>query len=104
MEIVYEGVAAILIVLGTSFALVGSLGLVRLRGLISRVHAPTKATTLGVGSLLLASMIYFYGLKGAIGINQLLIMVFLFLTAPVSAHFIAKGHLVTRGELPTDSF
>jgi multisubunit Na+/H+ antiporter MnhG subunit len=31
-------------------------------------------------------------------------MVFLFLTAPVSAHFIAKGHLVTRGEPPTDSF
>ena len=90
---VAEILVSLLIVLGGSFALVGSWGLVRLPSLITRLHAPTKATTLGVGGCLIASMIYFSVLEGSYSAHELLITLFLFLTAPVSANMIAKAHL-----------
>lgn len=77
------------LVIGGLFTLVGSYGLVKLNRPMSRLHAPTKASTLGVGSILLASVIYSFTL-GSGSLNELLIMAFLFVTAPVSAHFIAK--------------
>lgn len=84
---------AFLIVVGSLFLLVGSAGLIKLRDLMTRLHAPTKATTLGIGSILLASMVHFIVVRGAVSVHEILIMVFLFLTAPVTAHFIAKAHL-----------
>lgn len=77
------------LVIGALFTLVGSYGLVKLDSPMSRLHAPTKAGTLGVGSILLASVIYSFS-QGTVSLNELLIMAFLFVTAPVSAHFIAK--------------
>ena len=44
-------VTAVLIVLGGLFALIGSVGMVKLPDLLTRLHAPTKATTLGVEGL-----------------------------------------------------
>lgn len=77
------------LVIGAVFTLVGSYGLLKLDNPMSRLHAPTKASTLGVGSILLASVIYQFT-RGVVSVNELLIMAFLFVTAPVSAHFIAK--------------
>lgn len=93
MSLLAEIVVAALIVLGAGFALVGSWGLVRLPDLISRLHAPTKATTLGVGSVLLASMTYFFVIGDGVSIHELLIVLFLFLTAPISASFLATAYL-----------
>lgn len=93
MEFYEELVISVCVLIGAAFALVGSFGVVKLPDLMTRLHAPTKATTLGVGSMLLASIMYFYQLDGVFSINELLIMLFLFLTAPISAHFIAKAHL-----------
>jgi multicomponent K+:H+ antiporter subunit G len=90
------------IVIGALFTLVGSFGLVKLNRPMSRLHAPTKAGTLGVGSLLAASMLYSFG-RGDPSLHELLIMAFLFITAPVSAHFVAKvliHHARNRQELP----
>ena len=86
-------VIAFLILLGGGFALIGSWGLVRLPSLMTRLHGPTKATTLGVGGVLVASMIYFPVYHGQYTAHELLITLFLFLTAPVSANFIAKTYL-----------
>ena len=72
------------------FGLVGSFGMIKLRDTMQRLHAPTKATSLGIGGVLIASMLYFYLVEGHLSFHELLITVFLFLTAPVSAHFIAK--------------
>jgi len=58
-----------------------------------RLHAPTKATTLGVGGALIASMLYFYFIVGQFSFHELMITLFLFLTAPITGHFIAKTHL-----------
>jgi len=100
MEPIAEAVVAALIVMGGLFSLVGSWGLAKLPSLMTRLHGPTKATTLGVGGALIASMIYFPVFHGHLSAHELLITIFLFLTAPVTANMIAKAHLhTTRREV-----
>jgi multicomponent K+:H+ antiporter subunit G len=84
------------IVGGASFALIGSIGLARLPDFFSRLHGPTKATTLGVGGTLVASSVYFSLHGDGLSLHELLIMFFLFITAPVSAHLLAKAALHLR--------
>lgn len=93
MAAILDMVIAFLIVLGGAFALIGSWGLARLPSLMSRLHAPTKATTLGVGSCLIASMVYFPTHGLAWSAHELLITLFLFITAPISANMIAKAFI-----------
>jgi multicomponent K+:H+ antiporter subunit G len=106
MDLITELLVATLIVIGALFTALGSFGLLRLRDFYSRLHSPTKATTLGVGSLLIASAVYFSHLQGALSLHEILVAVFLFITAPVGAHLMAKAalHLRVRGEsgLPPD--
>ena len=90
------------LVVGGFFTLVGSYGLIKLDNPMSRLHAPTKAGTLGVGGILLASIIYAFA-YGEGSLHEFLVMAFLFVTAPISAHFIAKTHIhsvVRREDLP----
>ncbi len=98
-------IISIFLILGAGFALVGSIGLVRLPDFYTRLHGPTKATTLGLGALLIASMVYFSS-RGEVSLHELLVTLFLFMTAPVSAHLLAKAalHLRVRSEvdLPED--
>ncbi len=84
---------SLLIVAGAIFTFIGSLGLVRLKDFYTRLHGPTKATTLGVGSLLIASALYFSMIEYSISLHEVLVTLFLFLTAPVSAHMLAKAGL-----------
>ncbi len=88
-----ELVVATVIVIGASFALIGSWGLVRLPSLMERLHGPTKASTLGLGAILVASVLWFHLARGVWTTHELLVSVFLFLTAPISANMIAKVHL-----------
>jgi len=81
-----------LLVVGGVFTLVGAIGMIRFPDFFMRLHAPTKATTLGVGGMLLASMGIGWA-AGAAGVHQLLITLFLFVTAPVSANLMAKAAL-----------
>lgn len=96
ISIALELLISIAIVIGGAFILVGSLGLIKLPDLMSRLHGPSKATTLGVGGCLIASMLHFWNVKGDLSIQELLVALFLFITAPVTAHFIAKAHLHTH--------
>ncbi len=84
---------AFLIVAGVAFALIGSWGLAKLSDFYLRLHGPTKATTLGVGGVLIASALWFTYSTGVPSLNELLITLFLFLTAPVSAHLLIKAAL-----------
>jgi len=88
-----ETLIAAAILIGAGFALVGSLGLVRFGDVYSRLHGPTKASTLGLGGLLVASALYFSSRGGGVSLHELLVTVFLFLTAPVSAHMLARAGL-----------
>ena len=90
---------AVLLVVGSLFALVGSLGLAKLSDFYRRLHGPTKATTLGVGSLLVASSLYFAD-GGLPSLRELLVVVFLFVTAPVSAQMLVKSALAEDPDTP----
>ncbi|MGR3466110.1 Na+/H+ antiporter subunit G [Limimaricola sp.] len=90
--LIAEILVAALLLIGAGFTLVGSYGLLKLDQPMKRLHAPTKASTLGVGSLLLASMIESF-VTGDGSLHELLVMAFLFVTAPITGNFIAKVHL-----------
>ena len=92
MSAAVESAVSALIVLGALFVLLGSIGLARLPDFLTRLHAPTKATTMGVGALLLASLILFSTSDG-VSLHELAILFFLFITAPVTAHLLAKAAL-----------
>lgn len=93
MRIAAEIAIAALLMLGGGFVLIGSWGMVRLPTTMERLHGPTKATTLGLGALLVASVVYFQVRLGVWTAHELLISLFLFITAPISANMIAKVHL-----------
>lgn len=93
MPFIAELLIAILLVISGVFGFVGSYGLIKLKDPLQRLHAPTKATTLGIGGVLIASMIYFFAKTGHISVHELIITLFLFLTAPITANFIAKTYM-----------
>ncbi|MCP5284062.1 MAG: Na+/H+ antiporter subunit G [Burkholderiaceae bacterium] len=93
-------VLALPLVVGGVFALVGAIGLLRFPDFFMRLHAPTKATTLGVGGVLLASMVLSWT-RGEVGLHELLITLFLFVTAPVSANLLSQAAL--HGRVPSNA-
>ncbi|WP_372739905.1 Na+/H+ antiporter subunit G [Neptunomonas sp.] len=90
MEFWIELVVSVLLVVGAGFVFIGSLGLAKLPDFYTRLHAPTKATTLGMGCLLIASMILVTYQQGYLSLHELLITLFLLITAPVTAHMLSK--------------
>ncbi len=84
------------LIVGALFLMVGSIGLFRLPDFYMRLHGPTKASTLGIGAILTASMIFFSFREGSISIKEFLIVLFLFLTAPITANMLAKAALHVR--------
>jgi multicomponent K+:H+ antiporter subunit G len=93
MELIVEIIISALLVSAGIFGLIGSFGLIKLPDTMTRLHAPTKASTLGVGGVLIASMLYFWIIKGQLSWHEFLITMFLLLTAPITANFIAKAHM-----------
>ena len=79
----------ILILLGTAFMLVAAIGLIRFTDLYSRMHATTKATSFGLLLLLIGVSLFFN--TGTVWIKALMVIVFIYLTAPLAAHSIAKS-------------
>jgi multicomponent K+:H+ antiporter subunit G len=93
--IFFEFIAGIFLLIGSLFVLIGSFGLYSLPFFFTRLHAPTNATTLGVGSILIGSIIYFAA-HDDVSLHELLIVLFLFATAPVSAHMMSKAGMQQR--------
>lgn len=88
-----EVVIALFVLVGAGLTLIGALGLVRLRTFYERVHAPTLGTTLGIGCLLLASMLFFSITQGRPVLHEVLIGIFISLTTPVSLMLLARAAL-----------
>jgi len=84
---------AILMVAGATLGLIGSLGLIRLRSFYDRIHAPTLGTTLGIGFILLASMLFFSVLQTRLVVHEVLITVFVIVTTPVTLMLLARAAL-----------
>lgn len=89
-------VIGVFLIIGSIFALIGSYGLAKLNDFYMRLHGPTKATTLGLGGILFGSTIYFSVSQHVGSLHEVLISVFLFITAPVSAHVLAKTALYRK--------
>jgi len=103
---IWEWLVVLHLFVGGAFVLIGSLGLLRLGNTMARMHAPSKATTVGIGGILVASMLFFMGVvdesQRLFAAQDLLIVFFLFLTAPVSAHFMSKAYLHTQRSTNAD--
>ncbi|MAL97608.1 MAG: Na+/H+ antiporter subunit G [Alteromonadaceae bacterium] len=93
MDQLLQALVALAIIVGAGFTLIGSVGLARLPDFYMRLHAPTKATTLGVGAILFGSVLYTMVTLGSFSLHEILITVFLFFTAPVSAHMMIRSAL-----------
>ncbi|MEP1201157.1 monovalent cation/H(+) antiporter subunit G [Tateyamaria sp.] len=94
-QIIATYAAALSLLIGSGFIMVGVIGLLKFNDPMTRLHAPTKVGTIGIGMLLLASLLHSYAIGGS-SVHELLIMAFLFVTAPVSANFIAKVNIHQR--------
>jgi multicomponent K+:H+ antiporter subunit G len=99
-------VVALLLVLGAAFALIGSVGLLRLRNFYDRIHPPTMATTLGLGLTLIASMLLFSALESRLVLHEVILAVFVFLTPPVTFMLLVRAAVHrdrAEGDDPTSS-
>jgi len=100
MSTIAELAVCVLLLTGSLFTLVGAIGLFRLPDVFMRLHGPTKSTTLGVGGVVVASVVYFSCQGEGGSVHELLVTAFLFLTAPISAHMLAKAAI--QRQLPVD--
>ncbi|GGI19740.1 MAG: monovalent cation/H(+) antiporter subunit G [Oxalicibacterium faecigallinarum] len=82
---------SLLLVIGGSIILIGALGLLRLPSFYQRIHGPAITVTLGAGCLLVSSMIYFSALQSRFVFHEIIISIFLLLTAPVVAMLIMRA-------------
>lgn len=80
---------AALLLLGTLFILLAAVGILRMPDVYTRLQVSTKGATLGAGCVLLAVPVFFGDL--AIGVRALLIIAFIFLTTPISAHMLGRA-------------
>lgn len=84
---------ALLLVIAGCFGLIGSYGLIRLQDGMQRLHAPTKASTVGLGAALLASMLHGITIGAGFSWQEIIVMIFIFVTAPITANYLSKTHL-----------
>jgi multicomponent K+:H+ antiporter subunit G len=91
-QIIGTYAVALSLLIGSAFVFIGVLGLLKFNDPMTRLHAPTKVGTVGIGMLLIASIIHSFVL-GEPSTHEILIMAFLFVTAPISANFIAKVNI-----------
>ncbi len=97
MTQVIEITVAVLLVLGGAFIAIGAIALVRMPDFYTRLHGPTKATTLGMGAIIMALILHSVAIDGRLEPGEAAISLFLFITAPVVAHVLAKAAIRTIG-------
>lgn len=102
MNVILDILIVLLLAVGCFFTFLGAFSLVKLSSFFRRIHGPTKASTLGVGCILVVSIVFhtFYGT--GLHPRELLITVFLFLTAPVAAHMMSRAALSLMDDRPSD--
>jgi len=89
IDILRDISAAACLIIGSTFCMLSGLGMARMPDLFCRLQASTKAGTLGVPLLVIAAMIHFGTMQAVV--RGSLVIAFVFLTAPISAHFVARA-------------
>ncbi len=93
-----EILTAILLILGATITLIGTVGLLRLQTFYQRVHAPTLGTTLGAACIAAASMIYFSVTGSRLVLHELLIVIFLTVTTPITLMILVRAAVLRDNE------
>ena len=86
-----DWIVAALVLVGAAFSLIGSLGLLRMPDIFTRLHGPSKATTIGIGSMLVASALYMSFRGPGLSLHEFMISLFIAITTPVASHLLAKA-------------
>ncbi|MET3682491.1 multicomponent Na+:H+ antiporter subunit G [Alkalibacillus flavidus] len=84
-------IISLLLLIGTFFTFSGSLGIIRFPDVYTRLHAATKAATLGVAGVLLGAFFYLLFDQGIVSGKLLIGIVFVLMTAPISGHMISRA-------------
>ena len=92
IEQVAAYIAGVLLLVGALFSLLAAIGILRLPDLYARMHAASKAGTMGSGLTLIAIAVIAF--DGPVILRALVGVVFLLLTTPVSAHLLARAAYV----------
>lgn len=92
-------VVGLLVLAGAATALIGSIGLLRLKNFYDRVHPPTLGSTLGMALMVAASIVCFSVLRSRLSVHELLIGLFLTCTTPVAFMLLARA-VLSRGQAP----
>ena len=88
---------ALLVLAGAAFALLGSIGLLRLRTFYERIHPPTMGTTFGVGFTVAASIALFSALESRPVVHEILIVVFAIVTTPATYLLLVRAAIHRDG-------
>ena len=99
MSVIVSFLIGFFILVGALLSLIATFGVIRLPDVYTRNHAASKASTLGVMSVLLGTFLYFYALEGHFNSRLLLGIVFLFMTSPISSHLINRAAYNTGTKL-----
>ncbi|WP_188453586.1 monovalent cation/H(+) antiporter subunit G [Virgibacillus oceani] len=91
INIILNILIVLLLLSGTFFILSGSIGVIRFPDVYTRLHAATKASTLGIAGVLIGAFLFLYVTHSIISGKLLLAIVFTLLTAPVSGHMISRA-------------
>ena len=100
---IIEWIGILLILLGAIFSVISAIGLVRLPDVYTRAHAASKSSTLAVMVCLLGTFLYFWADNGYVSVRLILGIIFVFITAPVSAHLVCRAAYRSRVPLAEGS-
>jgi multicomponent K+:H+ antiporter subunit G len=84
---------ALLVLFGSAFTLIGSIGLLRFKTFYQRVHAPTLGSSFGVAAITLAHVVCFSVLRNTIALGAVLVLIFVLLTVPVGLMLLVRAAL-----------
>ncbi|WP_163581262.1 monovalent cation/H(+) antiporter subunit G [Gracilibacillus saliphilus] len=91
IEFIMQIIIILFLVIGTFFVLSASIGVIRFPDVYTRLHASTKAATLGISGIMIGAFIFLYVEHGMVSGKLILGIIFILLTAPVSAHMIGRA-------------
>jgi multicomponent Na+:H+ antiporter subunit G len=91
---VTEWIAALLLLVGALLCLVAAVGVIRLGDVFSRMHAATKAGTLGLALICLAAMLLADDWR--LAVECMVVLLFMLATAPIGAHLIGRAAFRSR--------
>lgn len=91
IDIITNVFVSLAILIGTFFIFSSSVGMIRFPDIYTRLHAATKASTLGIIFLILGAFLYLYVKENIVSGKLLLAIFFIFLTNPVAGHMLSRA-------------